>query len=675
MRALNNQTDSICVIFQVVQSHKKAMSYAQQPQPPAGPGAPQRSSNHSAISHRLNELLEAIKQEFASVSNEANAYMLHKDEVDHKLLSQHMSELQQVRKAIYELDMAHRQMKEQYEEEIARLRRALEQATETGTQPQLPRIGQHESLFDRFHQNQGITGQPGMAGPPMVGQHQASGQPLASKSHVAGQLASTNLPPKPKLLSVAPPQSQLPPQNHLQVSPQTAALAPAQSSAATASTVASPSANAPAPPATGLSAGPLAPSNNVSNVSGQTGSTHPSDQTAVPIVATSSTALRLSSAQGSSDSAVKSAPAPRVAPPQQNDEELAAQMGNNLASLDVDQIPAQFIKRKDNWHVIYNEKAPPLLDVDLVTSLEHSSVVCCVRFSVDGKYLATGCNRSAQIFDVQTGQLTCRLQDDSVDGDADLYIRSVCFSPDGQFLATGAEDHLIRVWDIASQKIRYIFSGHEQDIYSLDYSSSGRFIASGSGDRTVRLWDVESGQCAVTLTIEDGVTAVCFSPCGRYVAAGSLDHIVRVWDTVTGFLIERLEAPEGHRDSVYSVVFAPNGKDLLSGSLDRTIKVWELQAPRGLQSTHRGGVCVRTIYGHLDFVLSVASTPDGQWIISGSKDRTVQFWDAATGQTQLMLQAHVNSVISVAPSSKSNLFATGGGDHWAKIWRYGPRQH
>ena len=71
-----------------------------------------------------------------------------------------------------------------------------------------------------------------------------------------------------------------------------------------------------------------------------------------------------------------------------------------------------------------------------------------------------------------------------------------------------------------------------------------------------------------------------------------------------------------------------------------------------------------------DFVLSVALTPDTQWVISGSKDRGVQFWDPRNGQTQLMLQGHKNSVISVAPSPTGSYFATGSGDTRARIWSY-----
>ena len=73
-----------------------------------------------------------------------------------------------------------------------------------------------------------------------------------------------------------------------------------------------------------------------------------------------------------------------------------------------------------------------------------------------------------------------------------------------------------------------------------------------------------------------------------------------------------------------------------------------------------------------DFVLSVALTPDAQWVLSGSKDRGVQFWDPNTGITQLMLQGHKNSVISVAPSPAGNYFATGSGDMRARIWQYTP---
>lgn len=322
-----------------------------------------------------------------------------------------------------------------------------------------------------------------------------------------------------------------------------------------------------------------------------------------------------------------------------------------------------------------------------------------MRFSHDGKYLATGCNRSAQIYDTKTGAKTCVLIDEAATKTGDLYIRSVCFSPDGKYLATGAEDKQIRIWDIAKKRIQKYFEGHTQEIYSLDFSRDGRLIVSGSGDKTARIWDMETGQCKVLQIVEPdvvdaGVTSVAISPDGRLVAAGSLDTIVRIWETQSGALVERLR---GHQDSVYSVAFTPDGRGLVSGSLDKSLKYWDLRGllanprisaplaqggtipsnspnyPGGLgrkEGGEKGSVCTTGFLGHKDYVLSVAVSPDGQWIVSGSKDRGVQFWDPRTAQQQLMLQGHKNSVISIDLSPAGGLLATGSGDWQARVWSY-----
>jgi hypothetical protein len=271
-------------------------------------------------------------------------------------------------------------------------------------------------------------------------------------------------------------------------------------------------------------------------------------------------------------------------------------VGNSLAELDVEQMPAHLKREGQDWYVVFNPAVRRVLDVELVHTLPHASVVCCVRFSLDGRYVATGCNRLAQIYDVITGELVASLQDMQTNEDGDLYIRSVCFSPDGKYLATGAEDKIIRVWEISSAKIVHSFTGHEQDIYSLDFARNGRLIASGSGDRTVRLWDLDANRQVLQLLIDDGVTTVAISPDNRYVAAGSLDKSVRVWD-VSGHIAERLEGEYGHRDSVYSVAFAPSGTELVSGSLDKTIKMWELGG-QSVRPGPRTGRCIRTFEGH-----------------------------------------------------------------------------
>lgn len=365
-------------------------------------------------------------------------------------------------------------------------------------------------------------------------------------------------------------------------------------------------------------------------------------------------------------------------------------------------VPPEFKREGSDWFAAFNPKIRRQLDINLVHSFAHTSVVCCVQFSQDGRYLATGCNQTAQIFDTATGQKVCELVHESDAHTGDLYIRSVRFSPDGKLLATGAEDRKIRIWDIARKGIRTTYDGHQQEIYSLDFSLDGRLIVSGSGDRTTRIWDMHDNTCKV-FTIVDvvdpstdaGVTSVAISPRADLVAAGSLDNVIRIWDVASGVLVEMLR---GHGNSVYSVAFTPDGKGLVTGSLDKTLKLWDVShlgggkgagpggdrergvppsrgghpgkpdPDRKVGGTIGGSPCVMDFVGHKDYVLSVSMSSDSRWVVSGSKDRCVHVWDSRTAELQLMLQGHKNSVISLDLNSANDLLATGSGDSFARIW-------
>ena len=80
----------------------------------------------------------------------------------------------------------------------------------------------------------------------------------------------------------------------------------------------------------------------------------------------------------------------------------------------------------------------------------------------------------------------------------------------------------------------------------------------------------------------------------------------------------------GHTYSVESVAFSPDGKILASGSVDHTIKLWDVAT----------GTLLRTLSGHTSFVESVAFSPDGKILASGSYDKTIKLWDveAALGK-------------------------------------------
>lgn len=331
---------------------------------------------------------------------------------------------------------------------------------------------------------------------------------------------------------------------------------------------------------------------------------------------------------------------------------------------------------KLNWNCVYNNSTahpdPERPVAELHQTMDHQSVVCCVRFSPDGTMMATGCHKTARVFDVKTGErkfIVSRPGGSGANGQSSeedaAYVRAVAFSPDCTKLVAGMPHNTIRVWDIATNEEGQAMTGHESEIYALDYVND--MIVSGSGDRKVRLWDARTGQCKKIFGSEsggpsDGVTSVALSPDGRYLAAGSLDKVVRIWDTESSQLIDRFE---GHSDSVYSIAFSPDGKNVISGSLDKNIMLWDVNGQARASSRPR------TVFqGHKDFVLSVAYTPDGRWLMSGSKDRSVVFWDPRHSRSVLTLTGYRNSVISVASSPSSPYFATGSGDCLAVVWKY-----
>ena len=531
-------------------------------QPIPGPGQP------AAHNGRLNEILDSLRAEFDNQSRGS--------EQMETQVSQQIQEMELIRNKVYQLEQNQLKMKQEYEAEIRMLRHELELRGGPPVQSHIGGPPQHSG--------------PSQSQPPAVGHGQGTlfSGIMANQGQGQPQLAPPpDQPPPPQQHPLAPP-----PPGGQQGGPAPPSSFPSYQPGPTLNGYAP----QPQPPTSSPGPSKRNMNNRGAGAGPATPQQHPGQPQPLPYQSDprASPQIPRPTPPGSEVQV-----APHRALPQHLQHQFS-NIGNTLADLDPDVLPDGYKRQGQDWHAVFNPNVPRTLDVSLVHNLVHESVVCCVRFSADGKYVATGCNRSAQIFDSRDGKKVCELLDDSVaDKDGDLYIRSVCFSPDGTLLATGAEDRRIRVWDIEKRKIKCSFDGHEQDIYSLDFSRNGRLIASGSGDKTVRLWDIDTRQQMMVLSIEDGVTTVAMSPNGQYVAAGSLDKSVRVWDCQSGFLIERLEGGNGHKDSVYSVAFSPNGRELVSGSLDKTIKMWELSPQRGLISnTGSTGKCVRTFEGH-----------------------------------------------------------------------------
>ena len=278
-----------------------------------------------------------------------------------------------------------------------------------------------------------------------------------------------------------------------------------------------------------------------------------------------------------------------------------------------------------------------------------------LAFSPDGKQLASGYQYgSVRLWDVDK---TIAVKEGNTADSAqtirigDVALVSLAYSPDGKRLAVGSADYRITLLDLINRKVLHSFVGHDGEVTALAFSPDGTRLASASHDRTVKVWDSSSGKKLLTLAGHSGpVEAVAYSVDGKSIASAIDKTHIRLWDASTGKTLGTLDsrvAPvedivvekhdyipyldefsEGMPGRVLSLAFSPDGKRLASGSQEGFINQWDLASGKKQTMVPR-----RSVYDTDDRALKAMYSSDGKELISVHTGRGyAQKWDSKTGK-------------------------------------------
>lgn len=324
----------------------------------------------------------------------------------------------------------------------------------------------------------------------------------------------------------------------------------------------------------------------------------------------------------------------------------------------------------------------------------HREAVTCVAYSVDGLGVVSGSKDGTLIlWDVESGSQITTMPGNSSP------IQCLSYSPRGNFVVFGAEDGYIRKWDgTESEAVELGSLDMLEAISSLSWSPSGLELTGGTSSGS--LWGLsmlfssevnDYGQVH-----SDAINSIAYSPSGDTIASASSDCAIKLWHVDT---LERSSTPKfilEHVSPVYCVAFSPNRPVLVSGTT--YFHIWKVDtgeeifrgvregilrclaySPDGSQviTTHGPDIRQREtntrsftgskFKGHTGDITCVAYSPGGDFIVSGSEDRSLHLWNLCDADLERSV-GHKTVVTSLSFSQDGKFVASAASDGTFCLW-------
>lgn len=281
---------------------------------------------------------------------------------------------------------------------------------------------------------------------------------------------------------------------------------------------------------------------------------------------------------------------------------------------------------------------------------KHPKGALAAAFSPGGGYIAVGAGDGhIRVWEVGSGKLATQF------GEGSGPVWAVRFDKTGSAIYAAGPGNVVRIWSL-SGALDWTSPSQERPILSFDVDERRGWIAAGGYDSHISLWDRSGKEQNKIRSEAKTVHAVRFSPDGKLLAFADSEKRLSICDVQSGRVMKSLR---GHAHAVICLAFKLNGSHLASGGRDGQIRLWETSA----------WVCERVMKGHENSILSLEFHPQGEIIASSSADSSIRFWNSDAGESIRRIESGHISVNFAVFNHDGTWLASGGADETVRLWQ------
>ncbi|GMT09304.1 hypothetical protein PFISCL1PPCAC_601, partial [Pristionchus fissidentatus] len=234
------------------------------------------------------------------------------------------------------------------------------------------------------------------------------------------------------------------------------------------------------------------------------------------------------------------------------------------------------------------------------------------------------------------------------------WVRAVDVEPENQWFASGGGDRIIKIWDLATGKLKLSLTGHISAVRAVKISNRHPFLFSGGEDKQVKCWDLEYNKVIRHYHGHlSAVQAIDYHPTLDVLVTAARDSTARVWDMRTKAQIHCLG---GHTNTVADVICQAADPQVITASHDSTIRLWDLAAGRSMCSLTHHKKSVRALALHPSLYMFASASPDN-----------IKQWKCPNGEFMQNLPGH-NAIINALACNQDGVLVSGGDNGSMRFW-------